>query len=278
MAQDQESESEFIEVHGQAVEQQINSQVLNQLQAAHQFPRQLSVVRQNVMDIVVMDKDTAEACGYALPRDGKTISGPSIHLANIVAQQYGNLHLDQKVLEVGEKTVKVQASAWDLEKNVAIRQEVTRRIVTKTGARYSDDLIVLTANAASSIASRNVIFRIVPRPLWKSAYDAAMTFIIGDVSTDDKLANIRNKKIDKMIATYNITLEDILRALGVNKLENVNADEVKVLFGFDQAIKDNEATVDVIFRPTKDMDDQTKKVSEDTINRIKNASKSKDKK
>lgn len=236
------------------VQAQDAASVNSQVATARQFPRNLTRAKANINAIVVMDKDTAASCGYAVPRDGKNITGPSVHLANIVAQAYGNIRVEMKVVDVGEKIVTCQATAWDLETNYAVRQEVMRRITGKNGRRYSEDMIITTANAGCSIARRNAIFAVVPKPLWQGGYEAAQQLITGDISDENKLIKKRREILDKMISAYGITEEDIVKSLGLRQITQIKGEEIKILIGFGQSIKDGDSTVDQIFFADKGVD------------------------
>jgi len=253
----EEQQPEIVSIS--TVQAQDAASVNSQVATARQFPRNLNRAKANISAIVVMDVETATSCGYSVPRDGKSVSGPSIHLANIVAQAYGNLRVETKVVEVGEKTVTCQATAWDLETNYAVRQEVTRKITGKSGKRYSEDMIILTSNAGCSIARRNAIFAVVPKPIWQGGYDAAQRFIVGDISDEDKLNKKRKDILDRMTAAYGITEQDILNALGLRQTTQIKGEEIKILIGFGQSIKDGDSTVDEIFFPKKGESVDTKK-------------------
>lgn len=250
------NENEFAEQQAEVVpmstvQAQDAASVNSQVATARQFPRNLSRAKANINAIVVMDKDTAMSCGYAVPRDGKNVTGPSVHLANIVAQAYGNIRVETKVIEVGDKTVTCQATAWDLETNYAVRQEVIRKITGKSGRRFSEDMIILTANAGCSIARRNSIFAVVPKPLWQGGYEAAQQLIVGDISDENKLIKKRKQVVDAIVDAYGITEADILKALGLRQITQIKGEEIKILIGYGQSIKDGDATVDSIFFPEK---------------------------
>lgn len=251
------------------IESQEKAVADSQVAIAKKYPRSIARATQNIKTIVQMDLDTAQSCGYALPRDGKNVTGPTIHLANIVLQQYGNARVDAKVVAIGDQTLTVQATAWDLETNVAVRQEVMRKITYKSGKKYNEDLIVLTANAAMSIAKRNVIFGIVPKPVWMAGYDAAQRLIVGDISDDEKLNIRRREVLDKLIASYGVKEEDILKVLGFNSVSQIKGDHLKILIGYGVSIRDGDSTVDQIFFPFKDH--ETQETAQNTsANQIKN--------
>jgi hypothetical protein len=156
-------------VSAEALEAQERANVDIQISTAKRFPRTLSHVQKRIIDIASMDRETAENCWYALPRAGKVIEGPSVRMAEIVASAYGNLRIASRVVGVDDKYVTCQGACHDLENNVAVSTEVKRRITDKKGRRYDDDLIMVTSNAANSIAMRNAIFKVVPMALFKSA-------------------------------------------------------------------------------------------------------------
>ncbi len=181
-----------------------------QVSTAKQYPRSISRCANNAVAIATMDKETAQSCGYALPRGGKPITGPSVHLAKIIAQQYGNLRAEAKVVEITDRQVVSRGTAWDLENNYAVSFEVRRSIVGKGGNRYSDDMITVTGNAANSIAYRNAIFGIVPKSITDKAYKAAQHMITGDLSSEEKLIKRRDGAIKHFIDTYGITEEEVM--------------------------------------------------------------------
>ena len=56
----------------------------SQVATAKQYPRNITRSINNSIAMATMDNDTAQSCGYALPRGGKPITGPSVHLAKII--------------------------------------------------------------------------------------------------------------------------------------------------------------------------------------------------
>lgn len=78
-----------------------------QIATARRFRRSMGAFMQNAKGAVTASTGIAEGCFFDLPRDGKAISGPSIRLAEIAAQYYGNLRLAGRVIEVGDRDVVV---------------------------------------------------------------------------------------------------------------------------------------------------------------------------
>lgn len=232
-----------------------------QVSTAKQYPRSISRCANNAVAIATMDKDTAQSCGYALPRGGKPITGPSVHLAKIIAQQYGNLRAEAKVVEITDKQVVSRGTAWDLENNYAVSFEVRRSIIGRNGNRFSDDMITVTGNAANSIAYRNAIFGIVPKSITDKAYKATQHLITGDLSDEEKLIKRRDGAIKHFTDTYGISEEEVIKLCGKHTVNQIQADEIALLLGFAQSLKDGDTTVDELMAPFRKSKSKTKGAS-----------------
>lgn len=231
-----------------------------QVSTAHAYPRNLLRSIENSVVLATLDNKTAESCNYAVPRGGKRISGPSIHLAKILAQNWGNMRVEAKVVSIEYKHITSQAVVWDLENNLAIKVEVKRSIMTSTG-RMNDDMITVTGNAANSISMRNAILSVIPRQVVDKVYDAAKRKITGDLSTEEQLLAKRKTVLDAMKGAYNITEEEILYSIGKGSINHIGPDEILTLIGIGQAIKDGDTTVEQTFKK-KGKDKPEKETSE----------------
>jgi hypothetical protein len=60
-----------------------------QIATAHRFPRSVKAFRDEALAMVTLTEAIAEECIYALPRDGKTIEGPSARFAEVIASARG---------------------------------------------------------------------------------------------------------------------------------------------------------------------------------------------
>lgn len=196
-----------------------------------------------------MDKDTAQTCGYALPRGNKPITGPSVHLAKIIAQQYGNLRAEARVVSVTATQVISRGTAWDLENNYAVAFEVRRSIVGKGGNRYNDDMIAVTGNAANAIAYRNSIFAVVPKAITDKVYKAAQECITGDLSDETKLLKRREGAIKYFNDQYGITEAEVIKLCGKQTVNQIGAEQIALLLGIQQSLKDGDTTVDEVMAP-----------------------------
>lgn len=214
-----------------------------QITTAHAFPRSLTKFERECRQMVTLNEDIAGECIYALPRDGKTIEGPSARLAEIVASAWGNCRAMARVVEEGSEFVVAQGVFHDLERNVAISYEVRRRIVDRNGKRFKPDMISVTANAACSIALRNAVFKGVPKAFWTRAYEDARALIAGESET----LTSRREKVLAVMAKLGVTAEMVLSSLDVPGVEDIGIDELVKLKGFHTSIREGESTIEQIF-------------------------------
>lgn len=222
-----------------------------QVSTAHAYPRSISRCVNNSIAIATMDRETAQSCGYALPRGGKPITGPSVHLAKIIAQQYGNIRAEAKVVSVTNTQVISRGTAWDLENNYAVAFEVRRSIMGKNGNRFNEDMITVTGNAANAIAYRNAIFTLVPKAITDKVYAAAQHLITGDLSDEEKLVKRRQGAIQHFNDQYGITEEEVIKLCGKQTVNQIRANEIALLLGIVQSLKDGDTTVDEVMAPIR---------------------------
>jgi hypothetical protein len=221
------------------------AEIDQQISTAHAFPRSISKATKNVLSLVTLDEQSAEECNYALPRGGKSITGPSIRLAEIVAGQWGNCRVGARVVHVdrAEKYVEAEGVFHDLETNTATTARVRRRIVKSNGKLYDDDMIIVTGNAACSIAKRNAILGGVPKAVWRKAHDAALATIKGDVKT----LRERRDNILKAFAAFGVKPDQVVASIDLGGIDDIMIEHMPVLIGMHAALKSGEATVEEMF-------------------------------
>lgn len=221
------------------------AEVDQQIATARAMPRSIKRVVDNILTLATLDDVTAEECVYALPRGGKPIKGPSIRLAEIISSQWGNCRVGARVVHVDrfEKYVEAEGVFHDLETNTATTARVRRRISNRQGKLLDDDMILVTSNAAASIAKRNAILGGVPKAVWRKAYDSVQAVITGDVDT---LVEVREKML-KAFAAFGVKPEELFLALDLQGIDDVGLEEIGTLKGMYSALKSGEATVEEMF-------------------------------
>jgi hypothetical protein len=216
-----------------------------QIATARAYPRSLKKFIDECRQMATLNEQIAGECIYALPRDGKTIEGPSARLAEIVVSAWGNCRAGARVVDEGREFITAQGVFHDLEKNSAITYEVKRRITNRRGDRFSADMIAVTGNAACSIALRNAVFKGVPKAFWSSIYEDARRVIAGDSKT------LANRRADALgyLQKLGATQDMVLKTLGVTGVEDITLEHLTTLRGVANAIKEGEITVEEAFTP-----------------------------
>ena len=218
----------------------------SQVEMAHKYPRNVRRAMENSIAIVTMSKEAAQTCSYALPRGDKNITGASVHLARILAQNWGNIKVASRIKEINATQVVSESVCIDLENNLNIAAEVRRSIIGKHG-RYNDDLITVTGNAANAISFRNAVLSVIPKPVIDAAYNAAQNVISGDLSDEQKLIAKRKEVVDLFINNHGATEADVLKLCGKGAMAGIKRDDIVFLIGLLQAITDGDTTADSVF-------------------------------
>lgn len=222
-----------------------------QVSTAKQYPRDITRALNNSIVMATIDQQTAQTMGYALPRGGKPITGPSVHLAKLIVSNWGNIRAEAKVVQITESQVVSRGTCWDLENNVATAFEVRRSIKGKNGQRFTDDMITVVGNAANAIAYRNAVFSVIPKAITDKVYQAAQHCITGDLSDDAKLLQRRTQCLKFFNDEYGITEAEIVKLCGKQTVNQIRGEEIALLIGIYQSLKDGDTTVDEIMKPIR---------------------------
>ena len=222
-----------------------------QVATAKQFPRNVTRAIQNSIVMATIDPETAQMMRYALPRGGKPITGPSVHLAKLIVSNWGNVRAEAKVVQITDSQVVSRGTCWDLENNVATAIEVRRNIKGKGGQRFSDDMITVVGNAANSIAFRNAVFSTIPKAVTDKVYRAAQECITGDLSDEAKLLQKRTNCLKFFNDEYGITEEEVIKLCGKQTVNQIKADEIALMLGIYQSLKDGDTTVEEVMEPIR---------------------------
>lgn len=230
---------------GSLIAQIMRAEIDAQVATAHAFPRKPALVVKALDALVTMSVESAQECIYSLPRGGKPIRGPSVRFAEALFQSWGNAMVEAKVTHVDreEKVVIAEASYRDLETGAWTRASTRRRISGTHGKIFSDDMIIMTGNAACSIARRNVTLAGIPKLVWGAAFEKAQDTVAGKA---EPIAVTREKAVSAF-ATYGIKPEQVYAAIGINGPEEVQRDHIITLRGMFSTIKNEEATIEEVF-------------------------------
>lgn len=225
----QVTEAELVPVASTTVEAIERAQISELVATAKRWPRDIDRALSNAIRLATASVEIAEGCHYALPRAGKYITGPSIRLAKILAQCWGNCRHSTMLIGNDGVFVKTRAVFYDCETNHLAGEEVSRSIQNSKGQRYNLDMIQTTIAAASSIALRKAILDVIPEELVETVGAAAKKVAFG---TDKPLVERRQRLLNRFARVdIGVSKEEILRLLGKSAVELINDDDLEKMHG-----------------------------------------------
>lgn len=240
---------DIIEVNQSDIVQAINkAEIDTQIATARQYPRDIKKVLGQIRAYATMDEETAEECFYALKRgkgnEASLIEGLSVRLAEIFVSAWGNLRVATRIVGNDGKTITAQGVCHDLETNVAVNVEVKRRITNKEGKTFSEDMQVVTGNAASAIAFRNAVFKVIPKAVTKKVIGEIKQVAIGEAN------NIEQKRAStiKWFEGRGVTIDEILVYTEADNVESIDAEKLLTLRSTANAIKEGTTTIHETFK------------------------------
>ena len=92
------------------------AETLASVQMAKAFPRDIVAARDRILNACTRQKLAETAC-YTYNRGGTDVTGPSIRLAETLAQNWGNMSFGIRELEQRNGESTCEAFAWDMETN-----------------------------------------------------------------------------------------------------------------------------------------------------------------
>ncbi|WP_369952167.1 hypothetical protein [Ralstonia syzygii] len=187
---------------GNAVAQTDQQRAVAEVQAA------MMIARMNPRDqIAAMDRilnscarpTLADAAVYTYSKGGSDVSGPSIRLAEAMAQAWGNMQFGIRELDQANGESTVQAYAWDVETNT--RREITFQVPhirhTRKGAYKLEDpreIYELVANQGAR-RLRACILAVIPGDVTEAAVTQCET-------TMRTKADTSPEAMQKMVAAF----------------------------------------------------------------------------
>ena len=190
----------------------------DQQRAVAEVQAAMMIARMNPRDpIAAMDRilnacarpTLAEAAVYQYSRGGSDVSGPSIRLAEAMAQSWGNMQFGIRELDQRNGESTVQAFAWDVETNT--RREVTFQIPhvrhTKKGQYKLEDprdIYEMVANQGAR-RLRACILAVIPGDVTEAAVAQCEITMKTKADTSPEAM----KKMLEAFSAYGVTKEQI---------------------------------------------------------------------
>lgn len=204
-------------VMAQASSSREMEEVKGQIFMARQFPRNVFQSEQRILD-ACKRPSLAQTAMYSYPRGGARVEGPSIRLAEVLAQNWGNLAFGIKELEQRPGESVAMAYAWDLETNVREEKVFTVPHTRKARGQIKKlddprDIYELVANNGAR-RLRACILGIIPGDIVEKAVEECNKTLTGN--NKEPLKDRVNKSLQIFKEKYQVTQEQIEERFGYN--------------------------------------------------------------
>ncbi|MNB81406.1 hypothetical protein D3C75_281880 [compost metagenome] len=224
-----------------------SEQVKAALFSAKQFPRDQQLAFNRIIQ-ACQRKKLAEEAAYEYPKGGSRVSGPSIRLAEVLAQNWGNMEYGVIELEQIGGVSKMEAYAWDIETNTRRSMIFNVKHERKAKGRIDKlddprDVYELTANMGARRV-RACILGVIPGDIVDAAMEQCRQTLVNGY--DEPLADRIRKALLKFQEKYGVTKEMIEEFLGCNQ-ESFTENDYLRLAGVWKSLTDNMAKRDDYF-------------------------------
>ena len=179
---------------------------------AKQFPRNQIQAADRILNACTR-QTLADSAVYSYPRGGQNVEGPSIRLAEVLAQNWGNLDFGIRELSQENGVSTVEAYAWDLETNVRQAKvfQVAHKRMAKGGTKTLTDLrdiYEMVANQGSR-RLRACILSIIPGDIVEAALAQCSVTQAASVGATPEEIKETIRKLTATMGKFGITAENI---------------------------------------------------------------------
>lgn len=217
-------------------------EVQGQIISAKKFPRDINASIQRIEQACKRPRLANDAM-YLYPRGGTSVSGPSIRLAETIAQCWGNL--DYGIQEISREKEKsyMESYCYDLETNVRASRKfwVEHEIALKGGKKKKltdqRDIYEIGANYGAR-RLRACILEIIPKDITDEAVDMCnRTLSQAQKGEAQQTVEDRVRVLSKAFKSIGVTIEMLERKLE-HPLSEIDINEVVELGKIYNSIKD----------------------------------------
>lgn len=179
---------------------------------AKQFPRNQIQAADRILNACTR-QTLADSAVYSYPRGGQNVEGPSIRLAEVLAQNWGNLDFGIRELSQENGVSTVEAYAWDLETNVRQAKvfQVAHKRMAKGGTKTLTDprdIYEMVANQGSR-RLRACILSIIPGDIVEAALAQCSITQAASVGATPEEIKETIRKLTATMEKFGITAENI---------------------------------------------------------------------
>lgn len=206
--------SATVEIASSRVSEEVKAAIF----MAKQFPRDQQASFNRILMACNRKKLAGEA-EYEFPRGGTKVNGPSIRLAEVLAQNWGNMEYGLMELEQRNGESQVQAFAWDMETNT--RRQITFSVKHERKAKGSinklddpRDIYELVANQGAR-RMRACILSVIPGDIVDAAVDQCRKTLIS--SYTEPLPDRIRKAFQQFDEKYGVKKEMVEKVIGCSQ-------------------------------------------------------------
>ena len=205
---------------------------------AKRFPRDENAALSRISQ-TCQRRGLAEKAIYTYPKGGQNVTGPSIRLAETIAQAWGNLQCGVVELEQAEGESKCMAYCWDIETNFRDTKifTVSHSIKTKNGTKVLTDPREIYEHVANQGARRKraCILTVIPKDVTDSAIEACQKTLASGYK--EPLLDRLRKMVNVFQNEFSVPLESIEKYMGY-KLDSFTEMDMVTLRGVYTAMKE----------------------------------------
>ena len=236
---------------GGAIADRAVAEIQAQVFMAKQFPRDENQARARILRSCQRPGLASKAI-YTYPKGGQRVTGPSIRLAEAIAQAWGNLDFNTVILEQRENESVCLSYCWDVETNTRASRSfiVPHKISTKHGEKVLTDPREIYELAANQGARRlrACILSIIPGDIVDEAIEACNVTLSG--GNKRPLLDRLRELTDRFMTYYSVPLSSIERYFGY-PLDSFTEMDGVTLAGIYTALRDGAANREDYFQLPK---------------------------
>lgn len=215
---------------------------------AKKFPRDQVAAMDRILQSCTR-QTLAEGALYSYNRGGSEVTGPSIRLAEAMAQAWGNMQFGLRELEQRNGESTVEAFAWDLETNT--RQvkvfQVAHERHTRSGKKTLTDprdIYELVANQGAR-RLRACILGVIPGDVTEAAVHQCEVTLATKADTSAEAV----KKMVDAFGKFGVSVEQLQKRLG-NRLDAIRPAQMIQLKKIYASLRDGMSGPNDWFEPT----------------------------
>jgi hypothetical protein len=226
---------------------------------AQRFPRDQGAALSRVLQSC-QRKSLAEQAEYAFPKGGQMVEGPTIRLAEVLAQNWGNILFGIRELQEIEGASMLMAYCYDLETNTRSERIFTVKHVRKAKGKTTQltdarDIYEVNFNQGAR-RLRACILQVIPGDVVEMAVEACRSTL---EATDADATPENIAKMLKAFAEIDVTEEMVVERMG-KKVKALLPAEMVTLRKIYMSLKDGMSKPDQWFKVATDTESLKEKL------------------